>query len=637
MGLFVAFRQQMKIIKSKKIIRRYMMKKFKLLSLLLAGAMAASLFAACGDNDKGGDNSGDTGNTGNTGDTGNTGNTGNTGDTGNTGNTGNTGGSQDTSTKYNGKIYFVGDSTVCSFGDTDVALYIPRYGYGTQLYNYVNCEANQIVNLALSGRSSYSFTKEGNYSTLTSGITAGDYLLIGFGHNDEKFEVDRYADPTLASDDTSTMIGTYNAERAVSFKYILKHYYIDVAKAAGATPILCTPIVRLSNDSSKYDSDHTTTSKTNYQDSTSKVTTDWNGGNYAQAIRDLAQEEGLTCIDLTTTTKNDYKTIGYDEAIKYHSIKSGKWTDATKTAIEADLTSVDNTHTNRYGAKMNAYHIASAIKASNLPLASSIKTTITKPVYADNATAIINADYKVPENKPFNPDTDASAKWSAINGTELNDGNSETVYKWYGTAFGANLGTSNIATASQFTITKGSDADGVTFTVNADSGKGKIQSGDDSLVAVFIQIPFETAFSVSATATLNTFSGVNQSGFGMMLRDDIAVDKLTTMKGNYINAGCIVSSNGTNKNVYAGRLNGTQFFSGTKQEFATATPYNLSIARTSQSVTATVGANAAYSAVKDFDLGASDSKFVYLCLWATRGTNVTFSNITFASSEWTQA
>lgn len=160
---------------------------------------------------------------------------------------------QDTSVKFTGKIYLVGDSTVCDFGSTDKALYIPRYGYGTQIQEYINIDKANVINIALSGRSSYSFTKENKYSQL-SNITNGDYLIIGFGHNDEKYEADRYSDPTLSSSDTSTMIGTYNAQRPVSFKYILKHYYIDLAVSKGATPILCTPIVRLASDSAKYDS-----------------------------------------------------------------------------------------------------------------------------------------------------------------------------------------------------------------------------------------------------------------------------------------------------------------------------------------------------------------------------------------------
>lgn len=544
----------------------------------------------------------------------------------------------DTSTKFTGKIYVVGDSTVCDFGTTDSALYIPRYGYGTQLQEYINIDKANVKNLALSGRSSYSFTKESNYSSFTSGIGNGDYLIIGFGHNDEKFENERYADATLAADSTSTMIGTYNANRPVSFKYILKHYYIDVAKAAGATPILCTPIVRLSSDASKYDTDHTTATKTNYTDTTnSSITTDWNGGNYAQAIRDLATEESLLCVDLTALTRDDYKAKGYDEAIKYHSIKGGKWSDASKTAKVPDLDSYDGTHTNLYGAKMNSYYIANAVKVSSLPLAANVKTNIAKPTYEENAVAMVNPDYEVPSQEPFNPATDKSTKWNVTGSTK--DSNSETVYNWYGTAFGANLGITNIATTNQYSISQGNDANGVTFTVNADSGKGKIQSGDDNLVGVFIQIPFATAFTVTADVTLETFnSSTNQSGFGMMLRDDIMIDSMSIAKSNYVNTGCIVSNSGNDANIYAGRLNGTQFTSGIKDSsITTGTPYALSIARTSQSIVARFGEKEAYSAVKDFDLGASDTKYVYLCLWVIRGTKATFSNITFTSGEWTQA
>ena len=195
-------------------------------------------------------------------------------------------------------------------------------------------------NLALSGRSSWSYTTEANYGKLTSGIALGDYLFIGFGHNDEKREVARYTDPTLSADNTSTMIGTYNANRTVSFKHVLKSYYIDVAKAAGATPVLCTPITRLYEDSkqSSYDNVHVTATAS-AKDDNSGVTAIWNGGDYAKAIRELAAEEGLLCIDLTTITKTDYKQSGYNEAVKYHAATGAKWTDESKT--EKTATGID--------------------------------------------------------------------------------------------------------------------------------------------------------------------------------------------------------------------------------------------------------------------------------------------------------
>ena len=50
-------------------------------------------------------------------------------------------------------LYLVGDSTVSSFKDP---YYFPRFGYGTQIGNYLN-SGIAVRNLALSGRSSKSF------------------------------------------------------------------------------------------------------------------------------------------------------------------------------------------------------------------------------------------------------------------------------------------------------------------------------------------------------------------------------------------------------------------------------------------------------------------------------------------------
>lgn len=358
-------------------------------------------------------------------------------------------------------------------------------------------------------------------------------MFIGFGHNDEKREVARYTDPTLSADNTSTMIGAHNAKRTVSFKHVLKSYYIDVAKAAGATPVLCTPITRLYEDSkqSSYDNVHVTATAS-AKDDNSGVTTVWNGGDYAKAIRELAAEEGLLCIDLTTITKTDYKQSGYNEAVKYHAATGAKWTDESKT--EKTATGIDATHTNLYGAKMNAYYIANAVKSSGLALAANIKTNIARPVYADNATAIINANYEIPEKEPFNPDKDASKLWTNINGITTDTANAQAQYKWYGTAFGKN------ASPSNYVITQSTEG-GLTFTVKETTSKGKIESSNDSIAAVFIQVPFKTAFSVSATAKVVSYGG-NQAGFGLMVRDDIYIDSTEVVSSNYVTAGCYGTS-----------------------------------------------------------------------------------------------
>jgi len=130
-------------------------------------------------------------------------------------------------------VYLVGDSTVCNYEMAkESGRYYPRNGYGMWFDDYLN-ENVTVNNLALSGRSSKSFIKEKNYTTLKDNIKAGDYLVIGFGHNDQKTSLSYYTNPAseVIHDD--------------SFKYYLYNYYVKLALDVGATPILCTPIIRV--------------------------------------------------------------------------------------------------------------------------------------------------------------------------------------------------------------------------------------------------------------------------------------------------------------------------------------------------------------------------------------------------------
>ena len=70
-----------------------------------------------------------------------------------------------------------------------------------------------------------SFTSEDNYKTLLEGMTGGDYLLVGFGHNDEKAEDGRQTDPN----------GDYTAEG--SFANSLYENYVKPAQEKGVTVI----------------------------------------------------------------------------------------------------------------------------------------------------------------------------------------------------------------------------------------------------------------------------------------------------------------------------------------------------------------------------------------------------------------
>lgn len=254
-------------------------------------------------------------------------------------------------------VFLVGDSTVCEYSMTkEASRYYPRNGYGMWFDDFLSDKVT-VQNLALSGRSSRSFLTEANYQTLCSNISAGDYLVIGFGHNDEKTGAGYY---------TSAMGEVIHED---SFKYHLYNYYVKVALDAGATPILCTPIIRIA---------------TNYKDSNFHViasTTDYEFGDYPKAIRELGAEFGITVIDNTQITKDFFAAMTYDEAKQYYSTNS------------LDVNSIDNTHLNSYGAATVAYKFMLALQATDNSLKNYIDTAkmvepdISVRVVSQNVTA----------------------------------------------------------------------------------------------------------------------------------------------------------------------------------------------------------------------------------------------------------
>lgn len=219
--------------------------------------------------------------------------------------------------------YLVGDSTVCDYGeDKDYA--IPRGGIGMFLGDYLTGNI-AVSNLALSGRSSKSFTAEDNYQKLLSGIREGDYLFIQFGHNDAKNANDediklRYTDPDS------------DREAPGSFKYYLYEYYIKEALDKKARPILVTPVSRRSfDDNGKLKDTH---------------------GRYAEAVRELAGELDIPCIDLTRLTEDYYNRLGEEGTKALHAVYKNN------TKGEGGL---DNTHFNHNGAKCVAGILAEAL------------------------------------------------------------------------------------------------------------------------------------------------------------------------------------------------------------------------------------------------------------------------------------
>ncbi|EJD00179.1 rhamnogalacturonan acetylesterase RgaE [Fomitiporia mediterranea MF3/22] len=73
-------------------------------------------------------------------------------------------------------LYLAGDSTMAANDGNDAVI-----GWGVFIGNYLNIS---VVNDAVAGRSSRSYTDEGRFSTIIDTVKPGDIVVIEFGHND---------------------------------------------------------------------------------------------------------------------------------------------------------------------------------------------------------------------------------------------------------------------------------------------------------------------------------------------------------------------------------------------------------------------------------------------------------------------
>ena len=473
------------------------------------------------------------------------------------------------------KLFVVGDSTLSSFNDP---YFYPRYGYGTKLQDYLLPKKIEVINLAMSGRSSKSFLTEKNYKTLAANIKKGDYLIIGFGHNDEKAEEARYTNPNGDKDE------------AGSFKNSLYANYIKLALDKKATPILCTPIVRRAPGKT-------------YEGSYVHVTKDvpgFPGGDYAQAIRDLGKETGVLVVDLTKITKDRYEKAGDAETAKFHAQLSHK------------AASTDNTHLNTYGASVVAYDVINAVAAGDKKFAKLVNKKAEAPT---EALLVKNPDYNIPKYSEFIPEEDASGLW-------------QTQAPWYGTVFGDCGGAEKIMDPEIYEII---EKNGV-VEIHAgprDGSKsaGKIASASDGLAMYFQKLPASKDFTLSAKMKIINFANNNQVAFGLMARDDIYIDKFdNTINSDYVAAGALKIAKGAGFTSSWLRHN-----TGLTENAATAQAapdkgqvVDLSITKKGNVYAVKYGKD---TATFEADLTSVDAANIYVGLFAARCADVEFSNI----------
>ena len=206
------------------------------------------------------------------------------------------------------KVFSIGDSTMANKSSAT------ERGWGMFFGNFLDSESITYTNYGIDGYSTKSYIDGGKWTTVLGSLSAGDYVLIQFGHNDEKTDASLHTDPETTFTENLT-------------KFVIE------ARAKGANPVFISPIVRrkFSTDGNIYN-DHTA---------------------YTAAMQALASSLSVPYIDMTQFSAYYENIAGIVGSRSLHEYYPGTATDA--------LGEIDNTHLCALGAYITARCVAEQI------------------------------------------------------------------------------------------------------------------------------------------------------------------------------------------------------------------------------------------------------------------------------------
>lgn len=212
------------------------------------------------------------------------------------------------------KIFLAGDSTM----SIKLEKNFPETGWGMPFSHFWNDNLT-VVNKAKNGRSTKTFMSEGLWKQILDEATAGDYVFIQFGHNDE----------------VKSKINTYTTPE--EFTANLKKYIGD-AREKKMIPVLLTPVARRKFDTSgKIEQTHQ---------------------EYSALVRKVAEEEKLLFIDLDAQSMKLYQQFGVENSkLLFCQLKSGEHPNYPDGKD-------DNTHFNELGARLIAQLVLKEIRTT---------------------------------------------------------------------------------------------------------------------------------------------------------------------------------------------------------------------------------------------------------------------------------
>lgn len=206
-------------------------------------------------------------------------------------------------------IFLCGDSTVVDQTNE------PWTSWG-QIFPAFLDDGIAVSNHAESGESATSFIAKRRLDKVLEMAKPGDWMIIEFGHNDQK---EKWA----------------GAGAHYNFSTNLK-VFIDRAREKGVNPVLVTPAARRSFDENgRIQNTH---------------------GDYIDAVKNVARRESVPLIDLNGMTRTLYETLGVEGSKKAFVHYPANHFPNQEKAL------ADNTHFNPYGATQIAKCMAVGLR-----------------------------------------------------------------------------------------------------------------------------------------------------------------------------------------------------------------------------------------------------------------------------------
>ncbi len=216
-------------------------------------------------------------------------------------------------------IFLCGNSTVVDQEDE------PWASWGQMITRWFGPQV-AIANFAESGLSCTTFLAQLRLDKILSQLKKGDYVMVEFGHNDEKEK--KVGDGAW-----------YSYSRNLKI-------FADRVKAAGGNIIFCTPTARRFFKDGRIENTH---------------------GDYPEAMKTVAGREQVPVIDLTRMSTTFYETLG-EEGSKKALVHY-----PANTFPNQEKALADNTHFNPYGAWEIAKMVVMGLKQIQSPLASYLR------------------------------------------------------------------------------------------------------------------------------------------------------------------------------------------------------------------------------------------------------------------------